>query len=281
MKPNIFKFTDYRAFIQAYYESQKEQNPHFSFQVFCTNAGLPNKGLVHNVIHGVKNLSRASALKFSLGMRLTKSEADYFENLVFFNQAKNVKEKNHYYEKLQSVRPMTPEASIAKKVADNQFEFYSTWYGSAIRSIIDMFPGKGDYKWIAKNLYPRLSPVVVRKAIQNMLKLGLLKKKGKRLSVQDKFITTGPEARSLAVAQFHLQMMQRAAEALKELPSDKRHITGLTLGISNRAYGKIRDEILAVQEKIMKIARNDEDSDSVYQLNFHFFPLSKTPIKKD
>ena len=281
MKPNIFEFTDYRKFIQAYYEAQKAQNPHFSFQVFCTNAGFPNKGFVHNVIHGVKNLSRASALKFSQGMRLTKYEGDYFENLVFFNQAKSIKEKNHYYEKLQSVRPMTPQASVAKKVADNQFKFYSAWYSSAIRSIMDMFPGTSDYKWIAKNLYPRLSPVLVRKSMQTMLKLGLLEKKNGRLLVKDKLITTGREAQSLAVAHFHLEMMRLAEQALKDLPSDKRHITGLTLGISHKAYARICEEIFSLQEKILKIAENDEDSDSVYQLNFHLFPLSKTPIHKD
>jgi uncharacterized protein (TIGR02147 family) len=281
MKPNIFEFTDYRKFIKAYYESHKERNPHFSFQVFCNNAGFLNKGFVHNVIHGVKNLSRLSAMKFSQGMRLTRSEADFFENLVFFNQAANVKEKNHYYEKLQSVRPMTPQASIAKKVADNQFAFYSTWYGSAIRSILDMFPDKSDYKWIAKNLYPRLSPVLVRKSIETMLKLGLLEKKNGRIIVKDKTITTGREAQSLAVAHFHMEMMRLAQQALAELPSDKRHITGLTLGISQKAYKQICEDIFALQEKILKAAENDEGSDSVYQLNFHFFPLSKTPVNKE
>jgi uncharacterized protein (TIGR02147 family) len=280
MKPNIFEFTDFRKFIQAYYESQKAENPHFSFQVFCTRAGFPNKGFVHNVIHGVKNLSRASALKFSQAMRLAKSETDYFENLVFFNQAKSVREKDLYHERLQSVRPMTPEASLAKKLADSQFAFYSAWYGSAIRSIVDMFPGK-DYKWIAKNLYPRVSPVLVRKSIHTMLKLGLLERKNSRLKVKDKHITTGRETRSLAVAHFHLEMMRLAAQALKELPSGKRHITGMTLGISRAAYDQICREIFSLQEKVMKIAENDKDSDSVYQLNFHLFPLSKIPIPKD
>ncbi len=65
MKPNVFEFTDYREFIRAYYQMQKANNPHFSFQVFCMNAGFTNKGFVHNVMHGVKNLSRVSAMKFS------------------------------------------------------------------------------------------------------------------------------------------------------------------------------------------------------------------------
>jgi uncharacterized protein (TIGR02147 family) len=282
MKPNIFEFTDYRKFIQAYYDTQKERNHHFSFQVFCNDAGFPNKGFVHNVIHGLKNLSRLSALKFSQGMRLTKSESDFFESLVFFNQAKSVKEKNYYFEKLQSVRPMTPQASIAKKVADNQFSFYSTWYGSAIRSIIDMFPDKSnDYTWIAKNLYPRLSPVLVRKSIQTMLLLGLLEKKNNLLLVKDKIITTGREAQNLAVAHFHMETMKLARQSLTELPSDKRHITGLTLGISRAAYKQICEDIFALQEKILKMAETDEGSDAVYQLNFHLFPLSKVPIQKD
>ncbi len=282
MKPNIFEFTDYRQYIKAFYEAQKERNPHFSFQVFCNNAGFPNKGFVHNVIYGVKNLSRLSAMKFSVGMRLTKSESDFFECLVFFNQAGSVKEKNHYFEKLTSVRPMTPEASVAKKVADHQFSFYSTWYGSAIRSLIDMFPEKSDdFTWIGNNLHPRLSSVLVRKTVKTMLTLGLLERKSGRLKVKDKTITTGREAQNLAVAHFHKEMMRLAQQALAELPSDKRQVTGLTLGISRTAYQQICEDIFALQEKILRFAERDEGADSVYQLNFQLFPLSKVPINKD
>ena len=282
MKPNVFEFTNYRTFLKAYYEASKAANNNFSFQVFCNNAGMKNKGFVHNVIHGVKNLSHVTALKFAQGMKLTKSETDYFTNLVFFNQSKAFAERAYYYEKLMAVRPMTPEASAAKKVLSAQFDFYSEWYHSAIRSIIDMFPGRINRKWIAKNLYPSVSPVIVRKSIDIMQRLGLIeKKKNGNISVKDKVITTGRETKSLAVVQFHLKMMQLAEQALKELPADKRHITGLTLGISHKAYEKICEEIFTLQEKIMEIVKDEEGSDSVYQLNFHFFPLSKTPIKKD
>lgn len=282
IKPNIFEFSDYREFIRAYYEAQKARNPHFSFQVFCNNAGFPNKGFVHNVISGVKNLSRLSVMKFSQGMRLTKSESEFFEHLVFFNQARNVKERNHYFEKLQSVRPMTPEASSAKKVADHQFAFYSTWHGSAIRSIIEMFPEKSlDYSWIGRNCSPRISAVIVRKTIKTMLELGLLEQKNGRLQVQDKIITTGREAKNLAVARFHIETIRLAQKALMELPSEKRHITGLTLGISPGAYEQVCEDIFALQEKILRLAENDEGSNAVYQLNFHLFPLSNVPITMD
>jgi len=281
MKPNLFEFTDYRKFINAFYQAKKAENPAFSFQVFCNKAGFPNKGFVHNVIHGVKNLSRTSAMKFAEAMDLRKTEADYFENLAFFNQAKTFKERDHYFEKLSAVRPMTTQASVAKLVRADQFDFYAKWYHSVVRSIIDMFPMKHDHKWIAKNLQPRISPVLVRQSVALMLKHGLIERqKNGTLKVKDKVITTGPEAQSLAVGRFHLEMMKLAAQALKEIPADKRHITGLTLGISQKAYAKITEEILAFQDRIMEIAKDDTASDGVYQLNFHFFPLTKTPIER-
>ena len=39
----------------------------------------------------------------------------------------------------------------------DQYEFYSKWYHSAIRSLIDMYPFKDDYSWLAKNVYPPIT----------------------------------------------------------------------------------------------------------------------------
>jgi uncharacterized protein (TIGR02147 family) len=71
--------------------------------------------------------------------------------------------------------------------------------------------------------------------------------------------------------------MDLAASALRELPKAKRNISGLTLGISGNAYDTICNEIIAFQDKILAIARNDEGSGGVYQFNFHLFPVSKMP----
>jgi uncharacterized protein (TIGR02147 family) len=150
-----------------------------------------------------------------------------------------------------------------------------------VRSILEMFPGTGNHKWIAKNLNPRISPVLVRNSIKLMLKLGLIEKqKNGVFKVKDKIITSGQDTASLAVGHFHLEMMHLAEQALKEMPSSRRHITGLTLGISPKAYQTICREILAFQDKILQIAKDDPGSNGVYQLNFHFFPVSNSTIER-
>jgi hypothetical protein len=61
----------------------------------------------------------------------------------------------------------------------------------------------------------------------------------------------------------------------------------MTLGISQDAYRKIGEELVKFQKNILSIAENDSASDTVYQFNFHFFPMSvnskvvKQPLLND
>lgn len=276
MSINIFEFTDYRQFLKAYYEAKKAGNPRFSFQVFSDKAGFPNKGFVHNVIHGIKNLSKSSIIKLSNAMELTKMEAVYFENLVNFNQVESHGERNHCFEKLNAVRAINSQGGNAKQVRTDQYEFYSKWHHSAIRSIIDMYGFKGNYRWLAKMIRPRISPWQAHKSVKLLLKLGLIvKRKNGTYAIADKSITTGKEVVCLAVQNFHIDCARLAEKAITDLSREERNISGLTLGMSKEAYQRICEETQEFQKKVMTIADADEEADRVYQFNFHLFPMSK------
>lgn len=275
MRPNLFEYTDYRMFLQAYYAYRKAENPHFSFQVFSNNAGFPNKGFIHNVIHGIKNLAKSGIIRLTSAMKLTKSESDYFECLVYFNQSENYRERNYYFEKLKSIRPINNQGSAAKEVRANQYEFYAKWHHSAIRSIIDMYGFKDDYKWLAKMVFPRISIWQARKSVRLLLKLGLITRhKDSTYTVADKSITTGQDIVGLAIQNFHIDCTDLAKKAMTDLPRDERNVTGLTLGISSETYNRICNETLEFQKKIMDIANEDKKANRVYQFNFHLFPMS-------
>jgi uncharacterized protein (TIGR02147 family) len=280
--PTIFNYQDYREFLADYYKEKKKSSPCFSYQNFSRKAGFSSKSFIFNVIKGTKTLSRASVVKMCGAMGLSKTEAAYFENLVYFNQATNFTERNFYFEKLGAIRPVTTEASRARNLRRDQYEFYSKWYHAVIRSLIDLFPSVNEPAAFAKMVNPPLTPKQARKSIELLLRLGLVKRLPKGgYVINSKILTTGPELQSLAVQQFHLSCMDLAAAALREMPGNKRNISGLTLGISRKAYEKILTEIYLCQEKICGIAERDEGSDGVYQLNFHFFPVSKSHSKED
>lgn len=273
--PSVFNYQDYRKFLADYYQEKKASSSSFSYQNFSRKAGFTSKSFVFNVINGRKNLSRASVVKICEALDLSKTEAAYFENLVYFNQAPNFTERNFYYEKLNAIPPATSMASDARKLRKDQYEFYSNWYYVVMRSLIDLFP-RAEYNQLAKMVYPAIKPKQAQKSVELLSRLGLIEKqKNGAYKVSSKIISTGHEVESLAVTHFHLACMDLAAKALRELPRDRRNVSGLTLGISAKGYDRIREVIHSCQKEILDIAEKDAEADRVYQLNFHLFPVSK------
>lgn len=273
--PVIFTYTNYRKFLADYYTEHKKANPGFSYQSFASRASFRNRGFLYNVITGKKSLSKSSAVKLSQAMNLGSTEADYFDNLVSFTQAKNLKERNYFFDKLNAIKSTKPGSAAVREVRKEQHDYYSTWYISVIRSLIDMHPVKDNYAWLAKAVYPPIRPKEARKAVVLLQKLGMIKKgRDGTFAVVDKTITAGKEIVQLGILNFQRQTTELALNAIQDLTKDKRNISGLTMGISRKTYEKVCDEIAVFQSKLQALAEQDSEADNVYQLNFHFFPLS-------
>ena len=273
--PDIFTYVDYRKFLSDYYTESKDVNSSFSYQAFSNKAGFKNKGFIFNVICGRKNLSKSSVIKISQTIKLKPKEADYFENLVSFNQAKNLRDRNYFFDKLNEIKSNRKGVSKVRQLRKEQYAFYSKWYLSIIRSLIDMHEFKDDYTWLAKNVYPSIKRKEAKDAVKLLDKLGLIKKeKNNTYKITDKLITAGKEIIELGLLNFQLEILELTRKAIHELPRDKRNISGLTLGISKETYDLICKEIESFQERILELAKLDDDADNVYQFNFHLFPVS-------
>jgi len=274
---SIFDYSDYRKYLEDYYTEKKTENTAFSYQSLARKAGFNNRGFAYNIVKGKKNLSPANCHRISEAIRHNKYEADYFETLVAFNQAQDVKEKKRCFEKLCQIKSRGKGFSKTQIVNKNQYEYYSRWYHSAIRSILGMYRFKNDYKWLARMVTPSITVKQAKKSVELLRELGMIiKQKNGAYSLADTSITTGKEVIGLAIQNFHGECADLAKNAIHTVSKNNRNVTGLTLGISKASYDRICDEIARFQEEIMEIANSDEEADRVYQLNFHMFPMSKS-----
>ena len=82
---SIFEYTDYRKYLADWFDGKKKSQPWFSYGSFAQKAGFNDKGFFHNVIHGKRDLTKESLVKVSQAIGHSKAEAEYFENIVFFN----------------------------------------------------------------------------------------------------------------------------------------------------------------------------------------------------
>ena len=78
-------------------------------------------------------------------------------------------------------------------------------------------------------------------ALDLLLQLGFVVRDADgTLRQSEPLLSTGAEVRSLAVGNFHRQMMQRAAESIELVDRSEREISGLTVGLRARAFSSSR-----------------------------------------
>jgi uncharacterized protein (TIGR02147 family) len=276
-KISVFDYTDYRTYLSDYYKNQKKINKDFSYRFFANKAQIKSSGFYKELIDGKRSLSRSLILKFSYALKLTKKEAEYFENMVYFNESKTVEEKKLYFKKM-----MASYDSKAYKLLSDQYEYFSKWYYVVIHELLSYIKFKDDYKKLANTLSPTIRPDQVKKTIEILTKLKLIKTDQEGYYHRcDKVLTTGyPKSEDrrvslLNIINFQKEMINLADKAYNTKDIKSIDMSTLTLCISKETYHEMKEEIANFRKKLLGMADKDKKPDMVYELNYQFFPLSK------
>jgi uncharacterized protein (TIGR02147 family) len=269
--PNIFNYIDYREFLEDFYNEQKGQNKAFSYQYFANKAGFKSKSFIKLVIDGKKNLTADSIEKLNNVLKLTEKTFSYFNDLISFNQAKSVQERNFHFEKITQYN----KRSSARTVLLQQYEIYSKWYYNTVRELVVTIDFKDDFELLGKMLKPAISARKVREAVKVLERLGFIEKKEGRYVQCDPVITTGDEVRSLAVSNFHIQNLVLAMGSIDTVASSDRDISCLVLGLSDESFSLVKDEIKKFRKKLLDIAAGEKKVNRVYHINFQAIPVSE------
>ncbi|MBI2981341.1 MAG: TIGR02147 family protein [Deltaproteobacteria bacterium] len=273
--PDLFNYLNYRHFLKDYYHEQKKKKGSlFSFRSFARQAGLSSPNFLQLVMEGKRNLGPEGVRSFMKALHLNKEATSFFEALVHFNQATKDSERNQWYEKLARSRRYKEIRQIEK----DYFVYYSRWYYAAVRELVLLPEFKEDPEWIARRLSP---PVTVREAkvaLELLLEIGFLKRDPSgRLAQADRNISTAREVASLAVANFHREMIQKGMESIERTPADRRDISSLTVALSREKFEEAKRRIQEFRRELNVLLSEDNRVDSVYQINFQSYNLTKIP----
>lgn len=166
-------------------------------------------------------------------------------------------------------------ADVPRVLVGIHGETLSGWHHLAIRSLIEMDPDPGDWAALGRRLRPRRSAATVRRSVKLLEAGGLLEKRADGLwHAMEKAVATSPETPPSAIRRFHRRCLGLAAAALENTHPERRDVTGLTLGVSEKSYRLIRDRLSEMRAELARIADADAEADRVYQIVFAMFPLS-------
>ena len=274
--PNIFNFMNYRDYLRAFYFEKKASDKGFSFQVMAESAGFSSKSFIKLVIDGKKNLTSESSTRLNNVLKLNEKSFSYFNDLVAFNQARSMRERNEKLKRLFSYRKRNP----GRLVLQDKYDFYAQWYHNTIRELLTFGDFKEDYSLLGKMVYPPISAREARESVKLLLTLKLIVKKGNAYIQSTPVITTGDEIKSAAVQNFHVQNLALAAASIDECEGPRRDLSCLVLGLSQEGFERVKKETQEFRKKILSIAQEDKNPANVYHYATQFFPTSRLGLRK-
>jgi len=267
----IFEYMDYREYLKLLFEKRKSDNPFYSYRLFSQKAGFKSPNFLKLVVDGKRNLTKESVYRVAKAFGLNKSESDYLENLVFLNQSKTLDEKNLYLTRVMRHRVK----SDPKRIETSEYDYFSRWYNPVLCELVTAVDFADNYQKLAEAVVPAITASEAQKSVELLLNLGfIIRNEQGRYSRVSASLTTGPQVRSVAVANYHKAMMKLGADSIERFSASERDITSVTVAVSEETNRIIKEKLMRLRREILELAEADASPQRIMHLNLQFFPLS-------
>lgn len=271
MLKSVIEYQDYRQYILDYYTERKRCSA-FTWREFAKLAGFASGSYLKLVSDGKTRLVEEGAKKTAIAMGLLDFEYSYFILLVQYENAKNDQQKKKFYEELKELTA----AHKIKLLGSDSYAYYESWVHSVVRELAPAMPGAKPLE-IAKACRIPVTAAEVSDSLHFLVKNNFLTIDANGNYYQnDKSLTTGRlDYVSVAVHSLIRQMGEFALKAFDDLPISERHFSGLTMGVTEKSYKQVIEELTECRKKIIAIVSAEDETEKVCRLNMQLFPLTK------
>ncbi len=272
--PAVIDYLDFRSFLKEWFRCKKEIQPGYSMRTFAAIPALAisSTSYMTNLLKGTRNLTQRQRLQFITALKLDGTEAEYFDFLVQFNQAKTIEEKNYFFSHLSKYR-----GSQAKILLEKQHDFFSKWHHSVIYNYLGLGKADASPARIAKHLAEDLSAAEVQESLDLLLSMGLIKKTANGFAVTDRHLASQKVFKGQVAKEYHREFMRLASAALDKYGPERRQFNVLAFSISDKGFATVKQRIDAFIQEVREIIDRDQDMNQVNVLNIQLFPGARIP----
>ncbi len=273
----VFNYTNYRTFLTDHFSVKKSCNSSWSYGVWARKLGVSSTAVLTNIVNGKRNPGKSVCEKLTKYFQFNEFEREYFEDLVCLDKSSD--------DPALSIALMEKMSKFhsAKKFTildDKTFCAISNWHYYTIREMTGLPHFFEDYDWIAKNLMFKVTAREVKKAISDLLRLGLIVRDDSgRLKATDEIIKTSEDIGSEGLKRFHEQMISNAMKTIRKVDVNERDISGRTINIDPKKLPEAKRFIREFRDKFSE-SFEEHNGDRTYQINIQLFPLTKEIVEQ-
>jgi len=275
--PSVLDYMNYREYLKDHYDVQKEERTGFTYAKFASAAGLKSPNYYKLVMDGEKNLTVDNVVRFAKALGFGDIETDYFETLVYFNQAKNRVEKDHYLGRLKRIRVRAQSSSgQIKTLEEYEFEMISNWISHAILVLAHVPGFRESPRWISERFKGLVSIDEASTILQRLIEMGLLARdKDNKLEPTFKQLHTKSELKRESARLFYEGLLKRAINDFSISAPETRECSAFMVGISQSQIPELRKKVREFMQSLNEWALENSTPSQVYAMNFMGFQMTE------
>lgn len=271
MKPNVFKYHDYRAFLKDVIAYLQVGQPELSMRMISQKSEFA-VGYLPMILSGKRNLSLSALAKLKKTLKLKTDEVSYLKHMIAFNDSDSREEKLDLLKKMQKFQKYS--GGNVKEL--EAYKYLTKWHYVALREMIALDHFKNDVEWIQEQLQFSVSTKEIHEGLEFLLKHEFIAKDTKGVfQAKEKMLDCFDGIFRLSLSEFYKQIFGLAVEAIDNVPRSERLLLGHTFAVSDASFAKISQVLEEALHKAREIEINDKQKDRVYQVSFNAFPLTK------
>jgi uncharacterized protein (TIGR02147 family) len=200
-------------------------------------------------------------------LQLKGRERRYFILLARRDSVKSQAEKWEIENEMLKLKGKTGESQLSLI----QFRLLSEWYYSVLYVAVGMAEGEFVLDKWANRFAGRVSRAKLEEALQDLVALELIEKIGSGYRQRLGPIATGSDHKQAAAYRYHRQMLAMAEKAL-ELPSNAREFSGLTISLSKKKLGEVKQRVRSFMSELNEFCRSLRTKRAFINLTYSYFP---------
>ncbi len=256
----------YKSALESEYEIRAKKNKYYSMRAFARDLKISPSRL-SDILKGRYGLTERTAKSISEALKFNERESSLFWALVESETSKSTLKRKAAQLRLQQYL----DDFQFKRLNQDVFEVISHWYHLAILELTNLNGFDSKPATVARLL--GLTKAEAQTAIERLLRLGLLKQEDSGLTPTNNFTLAGNETPSLAIQNFHREIIKKSFTSIRKQPVEKREYSSSIVSLNLTDIPQAKKAIQDFRNHFLKQFGAGNKKDSLYALSIQFFDL--------
>lgn len=266
----------YLNYLAEELKKRQQRNGQYSLRSFARDLSVA-PSWVSEILSGKKGVSEKKANELSYSLGLSKKEAQVF---ILSAKAAHSRRSSDRVTAAEKIKKLAADGTTFKKMKSSEFKLINAWYFQTILELTELESFDHSLIWISKKL--KLPLRLTTESVQKLLSLGWLQIKNGKMKSTYNESETEFDIPSLALKEYHQEMLTLASRALFEQEVKVREFSNMTLAFDSSKINEAQKFIRTFQKQFAeKFYQPEFKKDSVYQLSMQLFRLDQKDLKNE